>query len=154
MRLETNSHSDSECSNSGVGVATTASYKVLPVSDSPPPAPCPFPPTAMVYSMRGLGKCQQTILILLITRMIYIISLTRFIYLYSRLELIFLFTLFNLQQSLTSNIFTVSIFHLFSLFYFIFVAFLHCKLLMNFCAIYYFTQFIVLVSIAAQIYCK
>ncbi|XP_034103760.1 uncharacterized protein LOC117567712 isoform X1 [Drosophila albomicans] len=56
MRLETNSHSDSECSNSGVGVATTASYKVLPVSDSPPPAPCPFPPTAMVYSMRGLGK--------------------------------------------------------------------------------------------------
>ncbi|XP_030567157.1 bromodomain-containing protein DDB_G0270170 isoform X2 [Drosophila novamexicana] len=54
MRLETNSHSDSECSNSGVGVATTASYKVLPVSDSPPPAPCPFPPTAMVYSMRGL----------------------------------------------------------------------------------------------------
>ncbi|XP_033149515.1 probable serine/threonine-protein kinase nek3 [Drosophila busckii] len=54
MRLETNSHSDSECSNSGVGVATTASYKVLPVSDSPPPAACPFPPTAMVYSMRGL----------------------------------------------------------------------------------------------------
>ncbi|XP_017138546.1 uncharacterized protein LOC108153227 isoform X1 [Drosophila miranda] len=56
MRLETNSHSDSECSNSGVGVATTASYKVLPASDSPPPAACPFPPTAMVYSMRGLGR--------------------------------------------------------------------------------------------------
>ncbi|XP_017098469.2 uncharacterized protein [Drosophila bipectinata] len=54
MRLETNSHSDSECSNSGVGVATTASYKVLPASDSPPPSACPFPPTAMVYSMRGL----------------------------------------------------------------------------------------------------
>ncbi|XP_034656265.1 uncharacterized protein LOC117893684 isoform X2 [Drosophila subobscura] len=56
MRLETNSHSDSECSNSGVGVATTASYKVLPASDSPPPAACPFPPTAMVYSMRGLDE--------------------------------------------------------------------------------------------------
>ncbi|KAH8296686.1 hypothetical protein KR054_009761, partial [Drosophila jambulina] len=56
MRLETNSHSDSECSNSGVGVATTASYKVLPASDSPPPSACPFPPTAMVYSMRGLGR--------------------------------------------------------------------------------------------------
>ncbi|XP_017058015.2 uncharacterized protein LOC108099169 isoform X2 [Drosophila ficusphila] len=54
MRLETNSHSDSECSNSGVGVATTASYKVLPASDSPPPSACPFPPTAMVYSMRGI----------------------------------------------------------------------------------------------------
>lgn len=57
MRLETNSHSDSECSNSGVGVATTASYKVLPASDSPPPSACPFPPTAMVYSMRGIGRC-------------------------------------------------------------------------------------------------
>ncbi|XP_070070995.1 ras guanine nucleotide exchange factor B isoform X1 [Drosophila takahashii] len=56
MRLETNSHSDSECSNSGVGVATTASYKVLPASDSPPPSACPFPPTAMVYSMRGIGR--------------------------------------------------------------------------------------------------
>ncbi|XP_052847300.1 LOW QUALITY PROTEIN: uncharacterized protein LOC128259145 [Drosophila gunungcola] len=54
MRLETNSHSDSECSTSGVGVATTASYKVLPASDSPPPSACPFPPTAMVYSMRGI----------------------------------------------------------------------------------------------------
>ncbi|XP_055845707.1 hybrid signal transduction histidine kinase E isoform X2 [Episyrphus balteatus] len=53
MRLETNSHSDSEGSTSGVGVATSGSYKVLPASDSPPPA-CPFPPTAMVYSMRGL----------------------------------------------------------------------------------------------------
>ncbi|XP_050334360.1 tight junction-associated protein 1 [Bactrocera neohumeralis] len=57
MRLETNSHSDSEGSTSGVGTATTASYKVLPASDSPPPTACPFPPTAMVYSMRGLGKC-------------------------------------------------------------------------------------------------
>ncbi|XP_053955129.1 uncharacterized protein LOC128861200 [Anastrepha ludens] len=56
MRLETNSHSDSEGSTSGVGTATTASYKVLPASDSPPPTACPFPPTAMVYSMRGLGK--------------------------------------------------------------------------------------------------
>ncbi|XP_036337754.1 probable serine/threonine-protein kinase nek3 isoform X2 [Rhagoletis pomonella] len=54
MRLETNSHSDSEGSTSGVGTATTASYKVLPASDSPPPTACPFPPTAMVYSMRGL----------------------------------------------------------------------------------------------------
>ncbi|CAD7003105.1 unnamed protein product [Ceratitis capitata] len=56
MRLDTNSHSDSEGSTSGVGTATTASYKVLPASDSPPPTACPFPPTAMVYSMRGLGK--------------------------------------------------------------------------------------------------
>ncbi|XP_037907048.1 tight junction-associated protein 1 [Hermetia illucens] len=56
MRLETNSHSDSEGSTSGVGLATSGSYKVLPASDSPPPL-CPFPPTAMVYSMRGLGKC-------------------------------------------------------------------------------------------------
>lgn len=55
MRLETNSDSE-EGSTSGVGpVATSGSYKVLPASDSPPPA-CPFPPTAMVYSMRGLGK--------------------------------------------------------------------------------------------------
>nr|XP_040220258.2 tight junction-associated protein 1 [Anopheles coluzzii] len=56
MRLDTNSHSDSEGSTSGVGMATTNSYHVLPASDSPPPI-CPFPPTAMVYSMRGLGKC-------------------------------------------------------------------------------------------------
>lgn len=56
MRLETNSHSDSEGSTSGVGVTTAASYRVLPASDSPPPM-CPFPPTAMVYSMRGIGKC-------------------------------------------------------------------------------------------------
>ncbi|XP_040159979.1 uncharacterized protein LOC120898336 isoform X1 [Anopheles arabiensis] len=55
MRLDTNSHSDSEGSTSGVGMATTNSYHVLPASDSPPPI-CPFPPTAMVYSMRGLGK--------------------------------------------------------------------------------------------------
>ncbi|XP_067643539.1 serine-rich adhesin for platelets [Eurosta solidaginis] len=61
MRLETNSHSDSEGSTSGVGTATTASYKVLPASDSPPPTACPFPPTAMVYSMRGLdGKLTST----------------------------------------------------------------------------------------------
>lgn len=76
MRLETNSHSDSECSNSGVGLATMASYKVLPVSDSPPPAPCPFPPTAMVYSMRGLGKCQQTMLILFPFDFIIVIRFT------------------------------------------------------------------------------
>ncbi|XP_055631855.1 putative uncharacterized protein DDB_G0277255 isoform X3 [Toxorhynchites rutilus septentrionalis] len=55
MRLDTNSHSDSEGSTSGVGMATASSYHVLPASDSPPPM-CPFPPTAMVYSMRGLGK--------------------------------------------------------------------------------------------------
>ncbi|XP_062543881.1 putative uncharacterized protein DDB_G0282133 isoform X3 [Armigeres subalbatus] len=55
MRLDTNSHSDSEGSTSGVGVATASSYHVLPASDSPPPM-CPFPPTAMVYSMRGIGK--------------------------------------------------------------------------------------------------
>lgn len=55
MRLETNSDSE-EGSTSGVGpVATSGSYKVLPASDSPPPS-CPFPPTAMVYSMRGLGE--------------------------------------------------------------------------------------------------
>lgn len=57
MRLDTNSHSDSEGSVTGIGISTTAAYKVLPANDSPPPAPCPFPPTAMVYSMRGLGKC-------------------------------------------------------------------------------------------------
>ncbi|XP_075159698.1 uncharacterized protein LOC142232881 isoform X2 [Haematobia irritans] len=54
MRLDTNSHSDSEGSITGVGVSTTAAYKVLPASDSPPRESCPFPPTAMVYSMRGL----------------------------------------------------------------------------------------------------
>ncbi|XP_050094821.1 uncharacterized protein LOC126577336 [Anopheles aquasalis] len=58
MRLETNSHSDSEGSTSGVGMATTNSYHVLPASDSPPPL-CPFPPTAMVYSMRGLDGNQD-----------------------------------------------------------------------------------------------
>lgn len=56
MRLDTTSHSDSEGSTSGIGIATSGSYTVLPASDSPPPM-CPFPPTAMVYSMRGLGKC-------------------------------------------------------------------------------------------------
>ncbi|XP_058464532.1 putative uncharacterized protein DDB_G0277255 isoform X2 [Malaya genurostris] len=58
MRLDTNSHSDSEGSTSGVGVATASSYHVLPASDSPPPM-CPFPPTAMVYSMRGLDANQS-----------------------------------------------------------------------------------------------
>lgn len=56
MRLDTQSQSDSEDSIAGVtNVATSGSYRVLPASDSPPPM-CPFPPTAMVYSMRGLGK--------------------------------------------------------------------------------------------------
>lgn len=55
VRLDTNSHSDSEGSTSGVGVATKASYHVLPASDSPV-STCPFPPTAMVYAMRGIGK--------------------------------------------------------------------------------------------------
>ncbi|XP_053683164.1 putative uncharacterized protein DDB_G0277255 [Sabethes cyaneus] len=59
MRLDTNSHSDSEGSTSGVGVATASSYHVLPASDSPPPM-CPFPPTAMVYSMRGLDANQSS----------------------------------------------------------------------------------------------
>lgn len=53
MRLDTQSQSDSE--DSIANVATTGLYRVLPASDSPPPM-CPFPPTAMVYSMRGLGK--------------------------------------------------------------------------------------------------
>lgn len=67
MRLETQSHSDSEGSTTGVHIGggisgigiggnNTSAYSVLPASDSPPPM-CPFPPTAMVYSMRGLGKC-------------------------------------------------------------------------------------------------
>ncbi|XP_065089747.1 uncharacterized protein DDB_G0283357 isoform X2 [Ochlerotatus camptorhynchus] len=59
MRLDTNSHSDSEGSTSGVGVATASSYHVLPASDSPPPM-CPFPPTAMVYSMRGMDANQSS----------------------------------------------------------------------------------------------
>ncbi|CAO1371023.1 unnamed protein product [Diamesa serratosioi] len=54
MRLETNSHhSDSEGSTGGVGVATTNNYHILPANDDLPPAICPFPPTAMVNSMRG-----------------------------------------------------------------------------------------------------
>lgn len=53
MRLDTQSQSDSE--DSIANVATSGLYRVLPASDSPPPM-CPFPPTAMVYSMRGLGK--------------------------------------------------------------------------------------------------
>lgn len=33
-------------------------YRGLPASESPPPpGVCPFPPTAMVFSMRGVGKC-------------------------------------------------------------------------------------------------
>ncbi|KAI8120276.1 Tight junction-associated protein 1 [Lucilia cuprina] len=60
MRLDTNSHSDSEGSVTGIGISTTAAYKVLPATDSPPPAPCPFPPTAMVYSMRGLDAKQNS----------------------------------------------------------------------------------------------
>uniref|UniRef100_A0A1B0D5E1 Uncharacterized protein n=1 Tax=Phlebotomus papatasi TaxID=29031 RepID=A0A1B0D5E1_PHLPP len=58
MRLDTNSHSDSEGSTSGTVDGTTRSYRVLPASDSPPPL-CPFPPTAMVYSMRGLDAAQN-----------------------------------------------------------------------------------------------
>ena len=58
MRLETNSHhSDSEGSTGGVGVTTTNNYHILPANDDLPPAMCPFPPTAMVNSMRGAGKC-------------------------------------------------------------------------------------------------
>ncbi|TMW52777.1 hypothetical protein DOY81_002111, partial [Sarcophaga bullata] len=61
MRLDTQSHSDSEGSITGIGISTsTAAYKVLPATDSPPPAPCPFPPTAMVYSMRGLDAKSHT----------------------------------------------------------------------------------------------
>lgn len=52
MRLDTHSHSDSEGSTTGVSVPTSGSYRVLPASDSPPPM-CPFPPSAMVYAMRG-----------------------------------------------------------------------------------------------------
>lgn len=64
MRLETTSHSDSEGSVSNFGVATSGSYRVLPASDSPPPI-CPFPPTAMVYSMRGHGKLEFFIVCLI-----------------------------------------------------------------------------------------
>ncbi|XP_055687784.1 uncharacterized protein LOC129792596 isoform X2 [Lutzomyia longipalpis] len=58
MRLDTNSHSDSEGSTSGAIDGTSRSYRVLPASDSPPPL-CPFPPTAMVYSMRGIDAAQS-----------------------------------------------------------------------------------------------
>lgn len=67
MRLETTSHSDSEGSVSNFGVATSGSqYRVLPASDSPPPM-CPFPPTAMVYSMRGHGKLQNISRLVVVT---------------------------------------------------------------------------------------
>uniref|UniRef100_A0A1B0CK95 Uncharacterized protein n=1 Tax=Lutzomyia longipalpis TaxID=7200 RepID=A0A1B0CK95_LUTLO len=59
MRLDTNSHSDSEGSTSGAIDGTSRSYRVLPASDSPPPL-CPFPPTAMVYSMRGIADAAQS----------------------------------------------------------------------------------------------
>lgn len=59
MRLDSNSHSDSEGSTTGMPhkSAMQNDYHIVPASDESPPPICPFPPTAMVYSMRGLGKC-------------------------------------------------------------------------------------------------
>lgn len=54
MRLDTNSHSDSEGSTSGVGIATTTSYHALPASDSPV-SNCPFRSSSSLYPMRGNG---------------------------------------------------------------------------------------------------
>lgn len=52
VRLDTHSHSDSEGSTSGVGIATENSYHILPASDSPVSS-CPFTSQSHVY---GNGK--------------------------------------------------------------------------------------------------
>lgn len=60
IRVDTNSHSDSEGSTSGIGTATDNAYHILPASDSPVSS-CPFSSsttTSLVYG-NGMGQFKK-----------------------------------------------------------------------------------------------
>lgn len=50
IRVDTNSHSDSEGSTSGIGTATENAYHILPASDSPVSS-CPFSSSTTTTSL-------------------------------------------------------------------------------------------------------
>lgn len=54
MRVDTNSHSDSEGSTSGIGTATDNAYHILPASDSPVSS-CPFSSSTTTSLVYGNG---------------------------------------------------------------------------------------------------
>lgn len=61
IRVDTNSHSDSEGSTSGIGTATDNAYHILPASDSPVSS-CPFSSstaTSLVYGNGRLNKVRS-----------------------------------------------------------------------------------------------
>lgn len=55
VRVDTNSHSDSEGSTSGIGTATDNAYHILPASDSPISS-CPFSSSTTTSLVYGNGK--------------------------------------------------------------------------------------------------
>lgn len=55
IRVDTNSHSDSEGSTSGIGTATDNAYHILPASDSPVSS-CPFSSSTTTSLVYGNGK--------------------------------------------------------------------------------------------------
>lgn len=55
MRVDTNSHSDSEGSTSGIGTATDNAYHILPASDSPVSS-CPFSSSTTTSLVYGNGE--------------------------------------------------------------------------------------------------
>lgn len=55
VRVDTNSHSDSEGSTSGIGTATDNAYHILPASDSPVSS-CPFSSSTTTSLVYGNGK--------------------------------------------------------------------------------------------------
>lgn len=63
MRLDTNSHSDSEGSASGVGITTATSYHALPASDSPVSG-CPFAANA-AYPSQRTGKLYMVLTVII-----------------------------------------------------------------------------------------
>lgn len=64
IRVDTNSHSDSEGSTSGIGIgtATDNAYHILPASDSPVSS-CPFSSSTTTSLVYGNGKYTSLILI-------------------------------------------------------------------------------------------
>lgn len=58
MRVDTNSHSDSEGSTSGIGTATDNAYHILPASDSPVSS-CPFSSSTTTSLVYGNGEFVQ-----------------------------------------------------------------------------------------------
>lgn len=59
IRVDTNSHSDSEGSTSGIGTATDNAYHILPASDSPVSS-CPFSSSTTTSLVYGNGMSQIT----------------------------------------------------------------------------------------------